>query len=102
MAGAQVWCQVTVRGPDGSVLCTWTMRGSGEPGLAAVDVLARLHLASRRRGGSVALTDVVIALDELLELAGLSRLRGKVGGQTEGGEQPLRLEEGIEPADPPA
>ena len=86
MAGAQVWCQVTVRGPDGSVLCAWTMRGSGDPGLAAVDLLARLHLASTRRGGSMALSDVVVPLDELLELAGLSRLRGKVGGQAEGGE----------------
>ena len=102
MAGAQVWCQVTVRGPDGSVLCACTMRGLGEPGLAAVDLLARLHLASWTRGGSVALSDVVVPLDELLELAGLGRLRGKVGGQAEGGEQPVGLQEGIEPADPPA
>jgi len=102
MAGAQVWCQVTVRGPDGSVLCAWTMRGSGDPGLAAVDLLARLHLASTRRGGSMALSDVVVPLDELLELAGLSRLRGKVGGQAERGEQPVWLEESIESADPSA
>jgi hypothetical protein len=101
MASTQVWCQVTVRGADGSVLCAWTMRGSGEPDLAAVDLLARLYLASSRRGGSVALSDVVVPLDELLELAGLSRLRGKVGGQAEGGEQPVGLEEGVEPADPP-
>ena len=102
MASTQVWCQVTVRGPDESVLSVWTMRGSGEPGLAAVDLLARLHLASRSLGGSVALSDVVVPLDELLELAGLSRLRGKVGGQAEGGEQSVGFEEGVEPADPPA
>ena len=46
--------------------------------------------------------DVVVPLDELLELAGLGRLRGKVAGQAEGGEQPVGFEEGIEAADPPA
>lgn len=76
MASAEVWCRVTVCGPDGSALGSWTIRGSGAPGLDVVDLLARVHLQTSGRGGSVTLTDVAASLGELLDLAGLNLLRG--------------------------
>ena len=103
MASAEVWCQVTVCGPDGSALGPGRSADRATPGLDVVDLLARLHLASvetrRQRGADRGRRE---PLGELLDLAGLSRLRGKVGGQAEGGEQPIGFEECVEPADPAA
>ncbi|MFB8248218.1 STAS domain-containing protein [Streptomyces sp. NPDC055952] len=71
--------------------------GLGPPGLAAVDLLARLHLAARRAGGRIRLRDPDPALCALLDLVGL---RFEVEGQVEEGEPALGVEEAVEPGDP--
>ncbi|MFI1568251.1 STAS domain-containing protein [Streptomyces sp. NPDC020490] len=71
--------------------------GIGPPGLAAVDLLARLQLAARRAGGGIRLRDPAPALQALLDLVGL---RFEVEGQAEQREPPLGVEEAVEPGDP--
>ncbi|WP_309094501.1 STAS domain-containing protein [Streptomyces sp.] len=71
--------------------------GLGPPGLAAVDLLARLQLAARRAGGRIRLRDPDPALCALLDLVGL---RFEVEGQVEQREPALGVEEAVEPGDP--
>ncbi|WDV54073.1 STAS domain-containing protein [Streptomyces coeruleorubidus] len=71
--------------------------GLGPPGLAAVDLLARLQLAARRAGGRIRLRDPDPALRALLDLVGL---RFEVEGQVEEREPALGVEEAVEPGDP--
>ncbi|GGY02240.1 STAS domain-containing protein [Streptomyces djakartensis] len=71
--------------------------GLGPPGLAAVDLLARLQLAARRAGGRIRLRDPDPALRALLDLVGL---RLEVEGQAEEREPALGVEEAVEPGDP--
>jgi len=90
MTGVELWCEVTCRGADGSVLAACVLEGRGAPDLEAVDDVARLALFASRAGGRVVLTRVAPALRELLDLAGL---RVEMEGQAEGGEEPLGIEE---------
>lgn len=69
----------------------------GPPGLAAVDLLARLQLAARRAGGRVRLRDPAPSLRALLDLVGL---RFEVEGHAEQREPPLGVEEEVEPGEP--
>jgi len=71
--------------------------GIGPPGLAAVDLLARLQLAARRAGGRIRLRDPAPSLRALLDLVGL---RFEVEGQPEQREPPLGVEEEVEPGEP--
>ncbi|GGW89552.1 STAS domain-containing protein [Streptomyces lomondensis] len=71
--------------------------GLGPPGLATVDLLARLQLAARRAGGRIRLRDPHPALCALLDLVGL---RFEVEGQVEEREPALGVEEAVEPGDP--
>ncbi|MFJ7332063.1 STAS domain-containing protein [Streptomyces sp. NPDC101110] len=71
--------------------------GLGPPGLAAVDLLAKLQLAARRAGGRVRLRDPDPALRALLDLVGL---RFEVEGEVEEREPALGVEEAVEPGDP--
>ncbi|MGV4982536.1 STAS domain-containing protein [Streptomyces sp. NPDC001709] len=71
--------------------------GLGPPGLAVVDLLARLELAARRAGGRILLRDPDPALLALLDLVGL---RFQVEGQVEEGEPALGVEEAVETGDP--
>ena len=71
--------------------------GLGPPGLAAVDLLARLQLTARRAGGRIRLRDPDPALLALLDLVGLCF---EVEGQTEEREPALGVEEAVEPGDP--
>jgi hypothetical protein len=95
MASA-VWARVVLVASNGDEVTAWVLRGSGAPGLSAVDALARAHLAARRAGGSILLLDVCPELNELLKLVGLRR---EVGGEAERREE-SGVEEGVEPADP--
>ncbi|GAB2723718.1 STAS domain-containing protein [Streptomyces bullii] len=79
----------------GVVVCD--VAGLGPPGLAAVDLLARLQLAARRAGGRIRLRDPDPALAALLHLVGL---RFEMEGQTEQREPALGVEEAMEPGDP--
>jgi hypothetical protein len=72
------------------------LAGEGPPDLAFVAALARFQLIVRRAGGRVWLEDVSSPLAELLDLAGL---RGEVGGQPEGREQALGVQEEVKPRD---
>jgi hypothetical protein len=97
MDGLQRWCRVTILGADGAVLAACVLEGPGDPDLGAVDDVARLALQVARLGGGVALAEVSPAMRELLELAGLGV---EVEGQTEFGEEPLRVQEVQEEAHP--
>ncbi|MFE1323286.1 STAS domain-containing protein [Streptomyces sp. NPDC058741] len=71
--------------------------GLGPPGLAAVELLARLQLAARRAGGRIRLRDPDPALRALLDLVGLPF---EMEGQIEEREPALGVEEAVEPGDP--
>ncbi|MDU0300768.1 STAS domain-containing protein [Streptomyces althioticus] len=71
--------------------------GLGPPGLAAVNLLARLQLTARRAGGRIRLRDPSPALCALLDLVGL---RFETEGQPEQREPPLGVQEAVEPGDP--
>ncbi|MFJ9565506.1 STAS domain-containing protein [Streptomyces fuscichromogenes] len=71
--------------------------GLGPPGLAAVDLLARLELAARRAGGRIRLRDPGPALRSLLRFVGL---RLQVEGEVEEREPALGVEEEVEPGQP--
>ncbi|EFE67489.1 STAS domain-containing protein [Streptomyces viridosporus] len=73
--------------------------GLGPPGLAAVNLLARLQLTARRAGGRIRLRDPSPALCVLLDLVGL---RFEAEGQPEQREPPLGVEEAVETGDPVA
>ncbi|GGQ80640.1 STAS domain-containing protein [Streptomyces pilosus] len=79
----------------GVVVCD--VGGLGPPGLAAVELLARLQLTARRTGGRIRLRDPSRALCALLDLVGL---RFEMEGQPEQREPPLRVQEAVEPGDP--
>ncbi|MGW3264590.1 STAS domain-containing protein [Streptomyces sp. NPDC001056] len=69
----------------------------GPPGLAEVDLLARLELSARRAGGRIRLRAPGPALLALLALAGL---RFQMEGQPEEGEPAPGVEEAVETGDP--
>ena len=72
------------------------------PDVGAVNALARLQLAARRRGGEIRLRDPSPRLLELIALCGLAEvLRVEPGRQPEEREQPLRVQERVEMGDPP-
>ncbi|HEX2030172.1 MAG TPA: STAS domain-containing protein [Actinomycetota bacterium] len=78
-----------------------------EPDLLAVDLLARLQLTARRRGGAVRLDHVPGGLERLLSLTGLAEVFPEAGrsvvqsrGQPEQREPPRGVEEERDPADP--
>ncbi|MEU1182116.1 STAS domain-containing protein [Streptomyces sp. NPDC005820] len=81
-------------GGGGVVVCE--VSGIGPPGLAAVDLLARLQLAARRAGGRIRLRDPDPALRALLDLVGLPV---EVEGETEEREPPLGVEVEVEPGE---
>ena len=87
---AELWCRVTVVGPDRAQLACGVLEGSGTPDLGAVDDVARLALLAGCLGGGIVLTEVSPVLRALLELAGLCV---EMEGQAERGEEPLRVQE---------
>lgn len=84
------------RGTTGAVVVC-DVGGLGPPGLAAVNLLARLQLTARRCGGRIRLRDPSPALCALLDLVGL---RFEMEGQPEQREPPLGVQEAVEPGDP--
>ncbi|WUD74627.1 STAS domain-containing protein [Streptomyces sp. NBC_00510] len=86
----------------GTVLCD--VGGlDGAPDVVLVDAIARLQLTARRHGGRIRLRGAGGALRELLALTGLGGLAGlgsEARGEAEQREEPLGVEEGVEPGDP--
>ncbi|MBW8795872.1 MAG: STAS domain-containing protein [Streptomyces sp.] len=82
-------------GGAGVVVCD--VGGLGPPGLAAVDLLARLELTARRAGGRIRLRDPDPALRALLRFVGL---RLQMEGEAEEREPALGVEEEVEPGQP--
>ncbi|MDX2675548.1 STAS domain-containing protein [Streptomyces sp. NY05-11A] len=78
-------------GPAGIVVCD--VAGIGPPGLAAVELLARLQLAARRAGGRIRLRAPDPALRALLDLVGVPV---EVEGEAEEGEPALGVEVEVE------
>jgi STAS domain len=79
------------------------------PDLAALSLLARLQLIARRHGRGIQLYRAQHRLIELILFAGLGGVlplyRGlalELHGQAEQGEEPLDIEEVVDPLDPPA
>lgn len=89
----------------GVVVCD--VAGLGPPGLATVDVLARLELTARRAGGRIRLRNPDPALRALLDLVGLRfdaiGFAGsiEVEGQAEEREPAGGVQEEVEPGDAP-
>ena len=74
----------------------------GKPDLDTVDTIARMELATRRRGRKLSLYRTATPLVELLDLAGLAGvLRVEVKRQPEEGKEPGGVEEEGELGDPP-
>ncbi|MET7680226.1 STAS domain-containing protein [Streptomyces sp. NPDC005423] len=71
--------------------------GPGPPGLATVDLLARLELAARRSGGRIRLRECGPELSALLRLVGL---RFETERNPEQGEPALGVQEEVEPGEP--
>jgi hypothetical protein len=95
------WCRITIVGPDGTVVASGVLEGSGAPDLGTVDDVARQALLAARLGGDIVLDDVSPALRALLDLAGLGV---EVEGKAECGEEPLgvqEVQEEIHPRDLP-
>ena len=70
---------------------------------AVVDLLARLHLAARRRGAELRIREASPELRELISLAGLEEvLRVEPRRQAEQREELLGVEEERQLRDPPA
>lgn len=70
--------------------------------LAVVDLLARLHVAARRRGAELRIREASPELRELIYLAGLEEvLRVEPRGQAEQREELLGVEEERQLPDPP-
>ncbi|MEI5524205.1 STAS domain-containing protein [Streptomyces brasiliscabiei] len=84
------------RGEPGGGVLVCDVAGIGPPGLAAVDLLARLQLAAKRAGGRIRLRDPDPALRALMSLVGLAF---EVEGQVEEGEPAGGVEEAVESAD---
>lgn len=84
-------------GGSGAGVVVCDVGGLGPPGLAAVELLARLQLTARRTGGRIRLRDPSRALSALLDLVGL---RFEVEGQPEQREPPLGVQEAVETGDP--
>lgn len=91
-----------LRGSDtGEVICDVAALRVAD--MAAVEVLARLHLTAQRLGGQVRLRHASPPLRALLTLSGLCAEVGlpEVRGQPEHREEPVGVEERVEPDDPP-
>jgi ABC-type transporter Mla MlaB component len=86
----------------GTVLCD--VGGlDGAPDAVLIDAIARLQLTARRHGGRIRLRGAGSALRGLLALTGLGELPGlgfEACGEAEQREEPLGVEEGVEPGDP--
>ncbi|MGE7387497.1 STAS domain-containing protein [Streptomyces sp. NPDC004126] len=80
---------------DGPVTCD--AGGVTAPTLATVDALARMALAARHHGTPFTVTGATPALRALLHLVGL----GELLRQPEQREPPRRVQEGVQPDDPP-
>ena len=66
-----------------------------------IDLLARLQLAARRHGRTLRFFHASPALQELIAFAGLDAvLRVEPGRETEEGEDPLDIEEVVNPHNP--
>ncbi len=83
-----------VEAAAGVVVCD--VGGVGPPGLAVVDLLARLQLAARRAGGRILLRAPDPALRALLDLVGVPF---EMEGEAEEGEPALGVEVEVEPGE---
>ncbi|CAL9541007.1 STAS domain-containing protein [Streptomyces sp. enrichment culture] len=92
------WCDAlrALLGTPGAEVVECDVAGIGPPGLAAVDLLARLQLTARRTGGRIRLREPAPELCALLDLVGL---RFEVVRQPEQREPPLDVQEAVETGD---
>lgn len=90
---------VRVEVTDGDAPIATVDIAGAAPHLFVVDVVARVAAAARRCGWSVSVPEPDA---ELAEVLGLCGLRGELGREPERREQPLRVEEVVQPDEPPA
>lgn len=98
--------RVELRGGHADVV-VFEVGGFISPDLWTIDALARACLAARRDGCELRLSDASTELRELLDLCGLAQVVPCAEGsglegerQPEGGEEPRRVQEEGDPADP--
>jgi hypothetical protein len=90
--------------PAGPIVCDVHALGAAD--VLTLHTLARLQLTARRLGTRIVLRDAAPGLSDLLRFAGLDAvlapggLRVEPRRQPEHGEEPLGVEEGVEPGDP--
>jgi ABC-type transporter Mla MlaB component len=96
-------------GDSDARLVVCDVAGLSDADIATIDALARLQLTARRLGGTIRLRHAPVELRELLVMAGLAevvpcseRLPVEPRGETEQREELRGVEEGADPADPPA
>jgi anti-anti-sigma regulatory factor len=96
-----------IAGETDAELIVCDVSGVERPDALTIHALARLQLTARRLGRRVRLLDAPPALRDLLRFAGLddvlpaAELRVEPHRQPEQREQPRRVEERVEPRDPP-
>ncbi|SCG45571.1 STAS domain-containing protein [Micromonospora siamensis] len=84
--------------PPGVVVCD--VAALVDPDLVTVEALARLRLTARRHGWRLVVDGGHPGLRELAGLLGLARALFEPVGQAEEREQPVGVEEVVEPGDP--
>jgi ABC-type transporter Mla MlaB component len=90
--------------PGGEVVCD--VSGVVDPDAATIEALARLQLSALRAGRRIRIEGAGSRLTELLALTGLDEVLAPAGSgvepgcQAEEGEQPLGVEERVDPDDP--
>jgi hypothetical protein len=89
MAADRQWGQVVLVGPHGGT-GRYVLSGPGHPTIDTVGLLARLALVAKRLGGRLAVEEACPELRELLEFAGLGV---EVQRETEGGKEPLVVDD---------
>ncbi|MFE2324833.1 STAS domain-containing protein [Streptomyces sp. NPDC059385] len=93
--GARLCARLARMYEDGATAVECDAGAVTAPGLAAVEVLARLRLTARRYGRALIVTGVGPAYRALLDLVGLVELLG----EPEQREPAGRVQEGVEPDD---
>jgi hypothetical protein len=93
-ASRAAWCRGAIVAAGGLVVTRLAVLGPA-PDMSIVDRLARIAVGAKRGGRRLVLSELSPLLGELLALAGLPL---EVEGETEGGEEPLRIEHGEEVA----
>ena len=97
MDQVQLWCRVTIIGPDGNMLLRSVLTGRGNPDLEAVDTVVRFALFAKRVESHIVLSQLTPAMRDLVALSGLGI---EMEREAEEGKDVLEVQEAQEEAHP--